>query len=187
MAEPLSSTAFRDQGIFADGVNGMSITIESPFPLADAPRIFGWLAPFMARVSDDYSPKTMDAFVSWFLAQSEVMKTWGVYRSGELGGVISFQQISPVVGTAHATFKKSFWGHGTTIPAIELALVEMFKNCRKLSIPVFEGNKAMISLLMKIGAKREGLLEGHTVQNGQPANLVLLALFPKPIESKEST
>lgn len=153
------------------------VTIASPFPPADIPRVWQWLEPFRARVSDDFSPKTMDEFVRWFMAQSDVMKTWGVYRSGELGGVISFQQVSPVVGTAHATFKKTFWGHGTTIPALQMAFAEMFEIVPKVSSPVFQANKAMLGLLAKMGARREGLLEGHTLQGGKPVNLVMVGCF----------
>lgn len=156
------------------------VTISSPFPVAEVPRIFSWMAPFMARVSDDYSPKTMDAFVEWFMGQSAVMKTWGVYRDGELGGVISFQQISPVVGTAHATFKKTFWGQATSVPALQLASAEMFQTCQKVALPVFGNNKSMLGLLAKLGAKKEGILKAHTVRDGKPLDIVMLALFPTP-------
>lgn len=166
------------------------ITVSSPFPLADIPRVFAWMEPFRARVSDDFSPKTMTDFIEWWGRQEAAgMKTWGVYRSGELGGVISFQQISPVVGTAHCTFKKTFWGSATTSEALRLAFAEMFEIVPKVSSPVFQTNKAMLGLLVKMGAKKEGVLEAHTMQNGKPVNLVMIGCFKnsfgKAVEASE--
>src|SRR6185312_5613880 len=161
------------------------VEIRSPFPPSETPRIFLWMQPFLARVSDDFSPKTIEDFIPFFLKAAEQQKTWAVYRDGELGGRISYQQVSPVVGTAHIVFKKSFWGHNTSIPAMELAAPEMFRHCKKLSFQVMEGNKAMISLLKKFGAKTEGTLQAQTTRNGKPIGVVLLAAFPpQPQESK---
>jgi RimJ/RimL family protein N-acetyltransferase len=145
------------------------------------------MEPFRARVSDDFSPKTIEEFIPFFLRATEQQTTWAVYRDGELGGMISFQQISPLVGTAHCVFKKSFWGHNTTIPALEPAIAEMFQTVRKLSLYVMEGNKSMISLLKKLGATNEGVLRAHTTRDGKPINVVMMALFPKVIEKKEAT
>lgn len=153
------------------------VEIHSPFPTAEIPRIWGWIEPFRWRVSDDFSPKTLTEFITFYRAQAERAKTWAVYRDGELGGAITYEQVSPIVGTAHCVFKKSFWGRKTTIPALQAAIGQMFECCTKLSLPVMDGNKAMLSLLRELGASKEGALEKHTLRDGKPVDLVLLALF----------
>jgi RimJ/RimL family protein N-acetyltransferase len=153
------------------------VSLRSPFPPEDVPRIWEWIEPFRWRVSDDYSPKTLMEFVLHFQATAARSKTWGVYRDGELGGCITYDQVSPIVGTAHVVFKKSFWGHATTFSALQLAMAECFESCQKLSQPVVSGNKAMISLLKKLGASTEGTLVAHSRRDGKPIDIVLLALF----------
>lgn len=156
------------------------VELRSPFPAEDIPRIWAWIEPFRWRVSDDFSPKTLAEFVVHFRGVAErAAKTWAVYVSGELGGVITYERLSPVVGTAHATFKKSFWGQKTTLPAIDEAVNEMLADRPKLSLPVIEGNKAMMGLLKKLGATQEGVLKAHTLRDGKPLDLVLMALFRK--------
>lgn len=153
------------------------VEIQSPFPTAEIPRIWGWLEPFRWRVSDDFSPKTLTEFIAFYRAQSERSTTWAVYRDGELGGVITYEQVSPVVGTAHCTFKKSFWGRTTTMPALQSAIAQMFERCSKLSLQVIDGNKAMLALLKELGASKEGTLIAQTTREGKPVDLVMLALF----------
>jgi RimJ/RimL family protein N-acetyltransferase len=153
------------------------VSLRSPFPPEDVPRIWEWIEPFRNRVSDDFSPKTLMEFLVYFREQSMRSHTWAVYRSGELGGLVTYEKISPVVGTAHCIFKKSFWGRATTMPALQAAIHEMFGESVKLTLPVMDGNKAMLSLLSDLGASREGVLEKHTVRGGKPINVVMLALF----------
>lgn len=146
------------------------VELRSPFPAEDIPRIWAWIEPFRWRVSDDFSPKTLAEFVVHFRGVAErAAKTWAVYVSGELGGVITYERLSPVVGTAHATFKKSFWGQKTTLPAIDEAVNEMLADRPKLSLPVIEGNKAMMGLLKKLGATQEGVLKAHTLRDDEAA------------------
>jgi RimJ/RimL family protein N-acetyltransferase len=159
-------------------INGaVNVEIRSPFPLEDAIRIWTWLQPFAGRVTDDFSPKTLPEFLTHFRSMSKRAKTWGVYREGELGGFISFEKVSPVVGTAHCTFRKNFWGTATTVPAIQLAVAEMFEHCEKLSLPVMADNLAIISLLKKLGAVKEGILRAQTRRDGKPVDMTMMALF----------
>lgn len=153
------------------------VILRSPFPAEDVPRIWNWIEPFRWRVSDDFSPKTLAEFLSHFSALASRGRTWAVYRGGELGGVISYEKLSPIVGTAHVVFKKSFWGRGTTVPALRLAGAEMLADVPKLSLPVFQGNKAMVALLMVAGAVQEGVLKKHSQRNGKPIDVVMMAFF----------
>lgn len=161
----------------------VNVEIVSPFPMSDAPRIWAWSEAFRAKVSDDFSPKTLPEFLEHFRQTAEVATTWAVYRDGELGGMISYQQASPVVGTAHCVFKKAFWGEATTRVAIQSAVAQMFQRCEKLSLPVLAGNLAIISLLKKMGASKEGVLRAQTRRDGKPVDMVMMALF-KPTQEK---
>lgn len=161
------------------------VTIESPFPSYALPRVWGWLETVKSRVADDFGPKTA---MEWVDRQSEsTEKTWGVYRDGELGGMISFQQYTGWLGTAHCVFKPDFWGRAITRPAVELALKEMFgSGIEKLSFYVFSDNRAIRSLLSEFGATVEGNLKRHTMRNGKPADMVALAIFKEKFDATSS-
>jgi hypothetical protein len=103
-------------------------------------------------------------------------KTWAVYGDGELGGLITFEQLSPWLGTAHCLFKPSFQGKGIAPDACRVALTEMFTLVGKLEFYVNSGNKAIGSMLVNLGAKREGLLEKHTLCGGKPTDLIIYGL-----------
>jgi hypothetical protein len=40
--------------------------------------------------------------------------------------VITFERLSPIAGTAHCVFKKSFWGRKTTLPATADVALQIF-------------------------------------------------------------
>jgi RimJ/RimL family protein N-acetyltransferase len=162
-----------------------TVTLRSPFPVEDVPRIWEWIEPFRWRVSDDYSPKTLAEFVVYFRGLSARCRTWAVYRNRELGGLITYEALSPIVGTAHCTFKKSFWGSKTTVPALEQAIAEMLAESPKLSLPVMQGNKAMIALLARMGATQEGVLRKHTMREGRPIDVVMMAIFRPEAEQRK--
>lgn len=163
----------------------MHVEISRPFPTVALPRVWRWIEVIRDRVADDYFPKTLDGFVDdWLLMNDRVDRfTWGVRRDGVLGGVITSARVSPTVRDFHVIMQKDFWGRGTTQPAIEAALIEVFKpvdeggcGARKLSTLMFAGNFSTASLLKTFGVKREGLLHGHTLQGGKPVDLAILGL-----------
>jgi RimJ/RimL family protein N-acetyltransferase len=143
------------------------------------PRIWNWIEPFRARVSDDFSPKTMAEFLTHFSALAARGRTWGVYRAEELGGVIWCEPSSPRVCAAGCAFKRSFWGAKTAVPALASASAEMLASFPKVSIAVMRGNKALISALAQVGARREATLRGHTARAGKPIDIVVMAMFRK--------
>lgn len=135
-----------------------------------------------SKLADDYGPRTLDAWVDQMGASTE--KTWGVYRDGELGGMLSFQRVSPWLGTAHCVFKPDFWGRAITRPAVESALREMFgSGIGKLSFAVFSDNRAIRSLLSEFGASVEGTLRKHTLRDGKPIDTVTLAIFKESFDA----
>ena len=161
------------------------VELRSPFPAEDIPRIWAWTDPFRWRISDDFSPKTLAEFIPFFRALVERGRSWAVYVGGELGGVINYEQASPIVGSFHCIFKRSFWGRNTTATALRMAFPEMFAMCEKLTIPVVTGNRSMISLLTSLGATKEGVLKAHTRRDGKPVDLALMAFHKASLTAQD--
>jgi RimJ/RimL family protein N-acetyltransferase len=131
------------------------------------------------------------------LEQEAAQKTWAVYADGELGGMISFQRISPWLGTAHCLFKSDFQAlsrrsSGRRRPSIaraacKLAVAEMFATgIGKLEfypLAAADGAGGAIgSLVTSLGAKREGTLRGHTLQHGKPIDINMYGLTKTEFE-----
>lgn len=138
--------------------------------------VWAWVQTFKNRVCDDFAPATCDLFVDHMLAASE--QTWGVWRDGDLGGMISFRPVTPLLGMVHCLFKRGFWGHSTTLPAMRLVLDEIFAGTTtKITASVFADNAQIRALLRELGTEDEGTLRAHTTRNGQLTDMVLVALF----------
>jgi RimJ/RimL family protein N-acetyltransferase len=161
----------------------MTAHLVKPFPMYELPRVWLWVQQFRSRVADDFSPKTLDEFVEVEMARMTRQMTWGVYRGGELGGLIAFEPSSPVVGTAHVTFRRSFWGHKTSVPAMREAYAQVFaEGYRKILSFVFSDNNAIRSLAKELGLKEEGVLREQTLRNGRPVDMVALGLLREEFE-----
>ena len=105
--------------------------------------------------------------------------TRGVYRDGELGGLIMFDRLSPILCECHVYFKRSFWGWATTVPALRLAYAWATGpgGYKKGTSPVFESNRLMVRLLEHLGAVQEGFFRNHTTQRGKPVNVLYFSIF----------
>ncbi|MBZ5578259.1 MAG: GNAT family N-acetyltransferase [Acidobacteriia bacterium] len=152
----------------------MKIEITSPFPFEALPRIWRWIEPFRHKVLDDFGPQDLGQFVEWMAMKWDQQMTWAVYGDGELGGLLTFERLSPWLGTAHAIFKPDFQGKGITLSAVRetgLAIFDKMPELGKVEFYVPEGNLAMGSLLVNLGAKREAKLAAHTLCGGKPVDL----------------
>jgi len=161
----------------------MEIEVISPFPTESLPRVWAWSERFRHQVSDDFSPQTQGEFVDAMLAAIGLQKTWAVYGDGELGGMITYQRLSPWVGTAHIFTKPNFQGKGLAPPALKIAFAEMFADgIGKLSFYPLAGNWAVGSLLINLGAKREGCLRSQTLAGGKPIDMHIFGLLKEEFE-----
>ncbi|HNY39489.1 MAG TPA: GNAT family protein [Bryobacteraceae bacterium] len=160
------------------------ISVEKPFPEYALPRVWEWIQEFRNRVCDDFAPADLDGFLADYHAKAAAgVETWGVVRDGELGGLISFQRLSPVLGTSHLLFKRSFWGQDTTIPAVRMVYEQAFgTGVSKIMSLVFRDNRAVISFAQKLGAHREGTFYRHTQRNGKLVDMVALGLSKEDFE-----
>lgn len=148
-----------------------------PFDSADWPVIWRWIERYYFKVADDYAPKTLREFVDASIRRGS--KNFGVYKNGELGGLIMFDHLSPMLCECHVYFKRSFWGWETTVPALRLAYrwAVTEGGYKKCTSPVFESNRLMIRLMEHLGFVQEAFFRNHTMQRGKPVNVVYLSLF----------
>lgn len=149
------------------------------FPDAALPQLWAWCEAFRNQVADDYSPKTINEFVDFELAReaARVIK-FGVFRDDELGGCIWVEQLSDLVAEAHCIFKKEFFGHKTTIPALKLMAHMIFETgIQKIKMRTFADNYAIKSLLLNAGAHREGVFKNETKRNGELIDIAMFAFF----------
>ncbi|MFH1110980.1 MAG: GNAT family protein [Planctomycetota bacterium] len=161
----------------------MTAHLVKPFPMYELPRVWLWVQQFRRQISDDFSPKTLDEFVDVEMERMARQMTWGVYRDDELGGLIVFEPSSPVAGTSHVTFRRSFWKPRTSVPAMREAYAEIFAaGYRKILSFVFADNNAIRSLAREIGLREEGVLRGQTLRNGRPVDMVALGLLREEFE-----
>ena len=156
----------------------MDVAVSSPFPFEALPRIWHWIEGIRHKLADDFSPQTLGEFVSAMAAKWEQQKSWAVYADGELGGLITFEELSPWLGTAHCIFKPEFQGKGLAVRACRIAVGEMFacSSIGKLAFYPLAGNLAIGSLLINLGASREGRMIGHTLCKGKPADILVYGL-----------
>lgn len=155
--------------------------MESPFPEYAVPRMWTWVQRVRRHVCDDYAPRTLEEFVdNW---REQPGKKWAVYRGHEIGGMISVQQVSPVVAMSHILFKQTFWGWETTVPALQAVYQQVFEGgVEKIAALVFADNHNVIGLAKRLGAQREGVLRRHTRREGQLVDMVAIGLLREEFE-----
>ena len=149
----------------------MVLKVESPFPFESLPRIWRWIEQFKGQVLDDFAPQTEDEFILYMVSKWDTQKSWAVYADNELGGLIRFEKVSPWLGTAHIVMKPDFQGKGLAVKACRIAVTQMFESgIGKLGFYPLADNFALGSLVVSLGAKREGKLKAHTLCNGKPTD-----------------
>ncbi len=171
----------------------MQIEVTSPFPFEALPRTWKWIEGFRQKISDDFAPQDLREFIEWMSLKWDRQKTWAVYGDGELGGLIVFERINPWLGTASIVLKPDFQGRrmvdrrGMSVKACRIAFAEMFQEpgLGKIDFFLLDGNRAIGSLLITLGAKREGTLESHTLRNGKPTDLWVYGLTKEHFEVKQ--
>lgn len=167
----------------------MAVRVESPFPSPAWPRVWSWLGDFRSRVCDDYSPQNVQDFVIHMMRKARDQETWAVHASRgggpeELCGMITYEPTAPGVGTTHALFRKDYWGHDITVPALSTVYAGLFeRGVRKIIGAPFRDNRAIVELGRKLGARVEGRLRAQTMRGGKPVDVVLLGLLKEDFDS----
>lgn len=157
---------------------GLGIQLVSPFPQADLVLAWDWIQKHRKQCVDDYSPKTFPQFVIQERARQEKGLTYGVMRGAELGGIIWVDLHAPHLAEAHCVFKKEFWGHSTTLPALRKVADGCFSSgVTKILMPVFADNNAIRSVCRALGGEEEAYFKRHMVRDGEFVDLVVYSLF----------
>ena len=151
------------------------ITIE-PFDPSDFPLLWQWCQAFWDSVCDDNVPRPQVEFVMFKEIQGST--NFGVYRDGQLGGILSFDPINSWVCQAHVVFRKEFWGRDTTERGIQLGIELAWKiGYTKIVALVYEHNIRIKALIQAVGGKQEGYHVAQTRQNGKPVDMVSYGIF----------
>ena len=154
-----------------------SVRVESPFPNYAAPRVFNWMQSLRSRVCDDNSPTTLDAFMEDWHGRGATVRTWGVWRGSDLGGLVTVEPLDGGTANTHCIFKREFWGRHVTETALRLVYSEVFESgAEALQSLVFRDNRAIIALSRSLGAKPKALYYEATTRNGEPVDIYLLNL-----------
>lgn len=152
------------------------IELVTPFPPREYPSIFSWIGSFRDKLAIDEAPDDIVEFVELQRARELDHQTWGVLKNGELGGFISFEPVNVEIGKVQAIFKKSFWGHATTKPALNQALAQIFDSQAQDTIffEPLERNHGIRFLVQAVGAKEIGIRKDQEGGGNDRAVFVLL-------------
>jgi RimJ/RimL family protein N-acetyltransferase len=152
------------------------VEVKEPFPEWAWPEVWAWIASLRHKLIDDYGPKSMDEWMAFVEKNVPRQRTWGVWMGAELGGVITFDQGSPMAGAVHLYFKRSMWGRAP-MPAMRQVLGQIFSGqTTKILTSVFEDNHAARGMFRKLGFENEGLFRSQTVRGGKPVGMVAVGL-----------
>lgn len=165
-------------------VQAPTVEVRSPFPPQSYYTLYDWCLPFWKNIADDTTPKDREGFIQMQIemAQSDYIKTWGVWRGSELGGFISvvIQPRREWIAQPHCIFKKSFWGANTTVAALRQVVSELFDSgILKIEMWVFENSHSVRGLIGQFGAKEEGRLTAQVIQDGEPITMIVFGLYPE--------
>lgn len=148
----------------------------APWKDEDFPVCWLWMEPHWRQLADDSMPRDLDTFVE--IRRRQDVINLGVYRDNELGGLLTLVPRSPWLGDGHCIFRRAFMDRETPVQALELAKRFAWKiGYRKINCMVFPDNKAMIYLLLRAGALREGRHFAHTQREGRPTDMLSFAIL----------
>lgn len=153
-----------------------NVIVSSPFPVFHLPRVWVWTQEFRSRVADDFGPQSLDELMAQYQARIAAgLQSWSVHRDGELGGIVTFEPTSPVCGAAHCIFKKSFWGHETTVEAMRQVFEQVFDSgIEKILSLAFADNVQLLYAVRLLGFQKEGVLRKQTLRGGELVDMMAL-------------
>lgn len=153
----------------------MSSIRLQPWQDSDWSAVWRWCQRFWWQIADDFTPRDEAGFVAMQIARQAV--NLGVWRDGQLGGLLTWERLNPIVCQAHCVFSREFWGRETTLPAIEAGLTTLWMSgYTKMIAPVYRSNRRMQVLLEQLNARCEAVLINHTRQQGKPTTVLLYGI-----------
>jgi RimJ/RimL family protein N-acetyltransferase len=155
-----------------------ALVVASPFPLYALSQVYQWSLPVWNAVANDDIPRDYAGWAAWqarMLAQPNV-RTFGVWRRGELGGFI-WAAIDGHIARPHLVFKRGFWGRATTLEAVRQVGAQLFAGgVLKVEIWCWADNRRARSLARAAGAIEEGILTAQGWRDGQLVDCAVFGL-----------
>jgi len=146
-----------------------------------------WLNEFPRANFDDYSPKTFEEF------QVEIFQRMQPDSSGRVRefivvalldgkpiGFIGYRPITERLGTLHGIcFSKAVHGKGHAAFAVRNLINAIMKDgkVQKIEANYFKDNARIKKFLRKLGFEHEGTRFDHTLRQGKPIDVSLVALY----------
>lgn len=159
------------------------VRVESEFPDWALPRLWMWIEAARDRLCDDFSPREYDDFARDWDERRLIEKRWAVYRDDEIGGLVTITEQVPGIGTSHVVFKRSFWGHDTTLEAMRQVYEQAFSDgLHRVWSMVYTDNASMIALAKRLGFEREGRVRRAALRNGEWVDMFVLGLLKEDYE-----
>ena len=147
----------------------MPMRVVNPFPLADAPRVWFWVKDIRHRLFDDTVPSEQFAFTGGLVERlSGAIQSWGIYQDNLLVGMVFTEPAQ--VGSSLLTCLYRPDAGNVAKEGLRQIVGELIA-AGPVQCSVFANNKAVISMLSEIGARRAARLYGQLVRDGKPADV----------------
>ena len=148
-----------------------SITVTSPFPLAEYPTLFHWTQRARHSVADDTVPNELSEWMEWQQERAHHLDTWAIWGNNEIIGYVDCTgqtQDEPLLVVFHLSviFKRDLWSVRNVCVALNLVLKDVFV-CDEdqrgypdiVVVRVIARNESMRHILTNIGFVNIGKLE----------------------------
>ncbi len=157
------------------------IEVRSPFPPYAYFQLYDWALPVWRNVASDDAPTDREGFIDYQIKVAETpgVKTWGVYRDGELGGYVSAVRHAgrEWIALTHCIFHREYWGGDTTVVSLRKIAEEIFSDgAVKIEMWVFSDNHAIKGLIKRLGGHEEGCLTAQVLREGKHSDMCIYAL-----------
>lgn len=169
-------------------IPGQNVDLITPFPAAEAARVFGWKHCYRTLPEDDEVPEGRDQFIQAVESLLPLALTCGVVDKGQL---TSAKHEAPLVGLAlvtpsgardgilHFAVGRKAFKMGLMEEALALFLPKVFESLpalTRVSALLNENNYLVKGLLRRIGFRFEGKVRDAVLRGGVPQDLVLFGL-----------
>lgn len=178
-------------------ISGQAVDLITPFPLVEAPRVFGWKHCYRTLSDDDDVPVGREEFIASVEALLPQALTAGIIDKGQLTsekheapliGLLAFVPSGTRDGAIHfAAGRKAF-----KMGLVEEGLVdflphvwEKFPSLLRITSLLDESNSPAKGVLKRCGFRFEGVHQGAVLVGGVPRSRVQLGLtreIPQVIE-----
>lgn len=170
-------------------ISGQNVDLITPFPSAEAARIFGWKHCFRTLPEDDDAPAEREEFIQSLQSVLTLSVSCGIVdkmqltsqrHEAPLVGIVMFLPTGVRDGVLHFAAGRKAFKMGLVEEALTLAIPTLFElspHLLRISSLLDEGNVPAKSLLKRIGFKFEGVARDAVLQNGVPRSRVMFGLL----------